>query len=144
MSESNGYATRDEFLATSKRRYRDVPIAGKKYRIRSLTEGEWSELQLVTLGVKEGIDREEGIRTSDARLIVATVVDANGQLIFKDTDVARLAYCDAGITEPLVKEIRKHCGAAGVEDSLKNFGATGDGDSPSSSCEQLEPQPATA
>ena len=143
MSSSNGYATRDIFLAASQRRYKDVTVAGMKHRIRSLTEGEWSEHQLETLGVKEGIDREEGIRTSDARLIVATVVDADGQLIFKDTDVARLAHCDAGITEPLVRAIRVHCGAAGVEEAKKNSSTDGGDGLPCSSLEAPPLEPAT-
>jgi hypothetical protein len=115
-----------------------------KHRIRSLTEGEWSEHQLETLGVKEGIDREEGIRTSDARLIVATLVDADGQPILKDTDVARLAFVDAGVTEPLVREIRKHCGASGVEEAKKNSSTDGGDGSPCSSSEAHPLESATA
>lgn len=144
MSSSNGYATRDMFLAVSQRRFKDVLIAGMKYRIRSLTEGEWSDHQAETMGFKNGTSQEEGFRTSDARLIALTVVDGNGTPIFRDTDVPRLAYCDAGLTEPLVREIRRHCGAAGVEDSLKNLGVTGEGDSLSSSSAALEPQASTA
>lgn len=144
MSESNGYATRDMFLAVSKRRFKDVTVAGLKYRIRSLFEGEWSEHQVETMGLKSGVSQEDGFRTSDARLIVATVVDGNGDPIFRDTDVPRMAYCDAGLTEPLAKEIRRHCGAGGVGDSLKNLGTTGDGDSPTSCSGPPAPAPATA
>lgn len=144
MSDSNGYATRDMLLSATKRRFKDVAVAGMKYRIRSLFEGEWSEHQVETMGFKSGVTQEDGFRTSDARLIVSTVVDADGELIFRDTDVPRLAYCDAGLTEPLAREIRRHCGAGGVEDSLKNFGTTGDGGSPTSCSEPREPQHATA
>lgn len=144
MSSSNGYATRDQFFAAPARRYKDVEIAGFKFRIRSLTEGEWSALQVAAMDLENGGRNVEEFKLSDSRLIVATVVDGNGELVFRDTDVARLPHQDAGLTEPLVRAIRRHCGLAGVEESKKNSSTTGDGDTPTSSCEQQQPEPATA
>jgi hypothetical protein len=142
MSES--YATRDQFFAAPTRRYKDVEIAGMKFRIRSLTEGEWSELQLATLDLENGGRNIDAIKFSDPRLIVAAVVDAGGEPVFTATDVARLSHADAGMTEPLVRAIRRHCGLVGVEESKKNLGTTGEGDSPSSSSAEREPQGAMA
>jgi hypothetical protein len=144
MSSSNGYATREQFFEQPERRFKDVSVAGMKYRIRSLTEGEWSAHQIGSMDLTNGGNSAEGLKSSDARLIVACVVDANGAPIFRDTDVARLAYSDAGMTEPLVRAIRQHCRVIGVEDSVKNCDSTGGDGSPTSSCEPQPPVPATA
>lgn len=143
MSASNGYATRDQFFALPARRFKDITICGMKFRIRSLLEGEWAAHQLGNLDLVNGGNNMDGLKSSDARLIVACVVNGDGDLVFTDTDVPRLAYADAGLTEPLVRAIRLHCRVVDVEEAKKNSSTTGGDGSPTSSCEQQQREPAT-
>ena len=136
------YATRDDFFAAPARRYRDVEVGGLKFRIRSLTEGEWADLQLANFNLDTGERDWDAWKLSDPRLIVASVVNEKDEPVFTDTDVARLAHADAGLTEPLVRAIRAHCALMSVEDAKKNSSTTGDDGSPCSSSEPRE-QPAT-
>lgn len=134
MSSSNGYATKDQFLAGGSRRYKDVALGGMKLRLRSLTEAEWSEFELGSYDFARGEWNEQGVRTSDARLIALAVVDANGDRMFTSKDVPQLMQLDAGVIVPLVRAIRQHCGlTADVEEVEKNLVAAGGVDSPSSS-----------
>src|SRR5688500_1821391 len=129
MSASNGYATRDEFFALAKRRFKDIEIAGMKFRIRSLTEGEWAAHQMETWDYENGGRNLDGVKSSDARLIAACVVNAAGEPVFNDTDVPRLAYADVGLTEPLVRANRLHCRVVDVDEAKKNSSTTGEVDS---------------
>lgn len=137
MTTSNGFLSRDEFLSATKRRFREVSLPGGKHvRIRSITAGEWADIETKNLNLKQGGLNATGIRNSDLRLIVATVCDGDGQTIFSDSDLPKLAEADAAMTQPLVREIREHCGLTkDVEDALKNCGTTGGGGLPSSSAE---------
>lgn len=138
------YATRDDFFALPTRRFKDVPLAGMKFRIRSLLEGEWAAHQLGNLDLTNGGNNMDGLKSSDARLIVACVVNAAGEPVFTDTDVPRLAYSDAGWTEPLVREIRRHCRVVDVEEAKKNSSTTGGDGSPTSSSGPQPQEPVTA
>lgn len=128
------YATRDDFFAATKRRFAEVTLwNGKQARIRSLTEGEWQAIDIQSWDLKKGTMTRAGVLESNARLIAAAVVDGEGNPIFTELDVPRLSAIDAALLEPLVRDIRRHCGLRGdVEDALKNFAATEDDASPSS------------
>jgi hypothetical protein len=142
MSSSNGYATRDDFFAAPERRFTDTTsrLLGKKVRIRSMTEGEWAAVDIGNWDLEKGGQSESGIKSSNVRLMLATIVDGNDTPIFTDTDGPRLERVDSAIIEPLVREIRAHCGLRGdVEDSVKNLDGTGGGDSPCSSVELSTP-----
>lgn len=128
-------ATRDDFLAATKRRYKEVPLwTGKIARVRSLTETEFQDIDIRNINFQKGGLSAPGLRSSNARLIVATVCDANGEPIFGEADVPRLAAVDSALIEPLVREIRDHCGLRqDAEEILKNFGPTeGEGSASSS------------
>lgn len=139
MTTSNGFAGRDDFLAATKRRYKPVPLwGGKTARIRSLTAAEYAEIDAKNIDFRKGGLSANGVRNSNLRLIIASVCDGNGEPIFLESDLDKLASIDVAMVEPLVKEIKEHCGLRqDVESALKNLEATGAGDSPSSSAEQL-------
>jgi len=87
MSEGNGFATRDDFFAATKRRYKEVPLwTGKKARIRSIFENEFQEIDVRNIDFRKGGLSAVGIRSSNARLIVLTVCDGQGEPLFTEQD----------------------------------------------------------
>lgn len=138
MSSSNGYVTRDALFALPQRRFKDVVVRGLKFRLRSLTEGEWADIEVGSIDLRRGGNSEDGIKSSNVRLLIATVVDADGQPVFTALDTARLSLLDSAIIEPLVRQAREHCGLREtLEDSRKNCETTGEEGLPSSSPEPL-------
>jgi hypothetical protein len=126
---------KDDFFAANKRRFKDVALpGGGSARIRSLTAGEWADIDARNTDAKNGGLSVAGMKNSDRRLIVASVVDADGNPIFAESDIPKLGELDSGMTIPLVRAIREHTGLKGdVEDALKNSEATTGGSSPTSS-----------
>lgn len=129
------FASRADFETGTKRRYKPVPLwNGKKARIRSISEAEFQEIDIRNINFTKGGLSAPGVKSSNARLLIATVVDGNGEPIFRDTDVAFLSSLDTALIEPLVREVRDHCGLRQDSDELlKNFEPTGDEGSASSS-----------
>ena len=84
MSEANGYVTRDElFGKPTQRRFKDVVVQGKKFRLRSLTAGELNPWAAKSQDV-------DGAATAGPRLIVLMVVNGDGQRICPVCQVAVL------------------------------------------------------
>lgn len=137
MTTNNGFAGRDDFLSATKRRFKEVPLwGGKKARIRSLTAAEYAEIDAKNIDFRKGGLSANGVRNSNLRLIIASVCDCDGQPVFQELDLDKLAGIDVALVEPLVKEIKEHCGLRqDVEAALKNSGTTGEEGSPSSSAE---------
>lgn len=142
MTMSNGFAGKDYFFAAAKRRFKEVALAdGNKVRIRSLTAAEWADIDARNVDMKKGGLSAVGLRNSDLRMIVAAVVDGEGNPVFTDGDLQQLGQIDAGIVVPLVKAIKEHSGLRqDVEDALKNLSTTADS---GSSCSSAEPSPTT-
>lgn len=130
--------TKADFLAAGKRRFKEVTIHGfGTCRIRSMTEGEWSAMDLQNLD-KKGAFSVANYRYSDARLIAFCVCDGDGNRVFGDGDLDAIMGLDTSVVAPLLKEIREHCGLrGGVEEAEKNLSGTGDAGSPCSSAEPL-------
>lgn len=138
MSANNGFATREDFRAAAKRRFKELPavplLGGKPCRIRSLTAAEYSEIDSKNIDFRRGGLNPAGVKASNVRLVIACVCDGDGQQVLDDTDAAWLSGVDSGLIEPLVRDIKDHCGLrSDVEDQLKNFATTADSGSPSSS-----------
>jgi hypothetical protein len=135
---TNGFATRDDFLGATKRRFREVVLpGGKKARIRSLNAAEWAEADSANYDFKKGGGLSRvGVKESDLRLIAACVCDDDGNPLFNVGDIQALGTIDTAILLPLIREIKEHCGISrDVEDTLKNFAPTTDSASRSSSAE---------
>lgn len=146
MTASNGFMTREHFLAARKRRFKEVELPGfGKCRIRSMTEFEWSALDMKNIDKQKGGLNWNAYRYSDARLIAFCVVDGDGEPVFSDADLDVIMGFDTSIIVPLRKEILEHCGLRGtVEESEKNLSGTGDAGSPCTSSAPPAPEPATA
>lgn len=146
MTTSNGFLSKADFLAAKKRRFKEFELPGLgKCRIRSMTEGEWSALDMKNIDKKNGGYNWAAYRLSDARLIAFCLVDASGERIFGDEDLESIMEFDTSIIAPLRKEIVEHCGIRGtVEAAEKNLSGTGDAGTPSDSCSRPAQQPSTA
>lgn len=133
------YATASDFLSPN-RRFKETSLwNGKKVLIRSLFESEYSQIDVENIDASKGGLSRDGMRLSNCRIVLATVCGADPaaenfqQPMFKPTDLKALFGADTIVIEPLVKEIREHCGLRqDTEELLKNSeGISGDG-SPSS------------
>ena len=138
VTTNNGFAGKDDFFAAAKRRFKEVPLPfGKSVRIRSLTAAEWADIDAKNVDLKRGGLSAIGMRNSDFRLVIASVCDSNGQPVFADSDLDKLAAVDVAMIVPLVRAIKDHSGLRqDSEDALKNCGTTADSGSPCSSVEQ--------
>lgn len=102
MAEKTGNLSMDDVLAANDVEYAEIEgftKGGKTFRIQSLTAGdliEWSE-------ANEG----EAKRTAGLRLIVKSLVDADGKRIADDTHIAVFRKKSHKVTERIVKEILK-------------------------------------
>ena len=117
---------KDAFFSATNRRFKDVPLpGGQSARIRSLTAAEWADIDAKNTDIKRGGLSATGLKNSDFRLIIASVVDVEGNPVFNDGDLPKLGEIDAGVTIPLVRAIREHSGLRGdVEDAIKNSETT--------------------
>lgn len=92
------FESAEEVLAAPDIEYDTVPgFDGRQFRIKSLTAGdmiEWSE-------ANEG----EAKRTAGLRLIVKSVVNSKGEVIFGDKHIAMLRAKSHKATENIVKGI---------------------------------------
>ena len=119
MTKSNGYVKRDELFANPPgRRFADETVEGfGKVRIRSLTAREKTKYDSAAINSKGGINTKS-LLTANARLIVACVVDGEGNPVFSEADIDKLQDMDAGVIEELASRCGKHCGI--TEDTEKN------------------------
>lgn len=134
MSESNGYAKKEDLFASPFRRdYADHEQtfngAVRKFRIQTLNDAEKGEHDGEAVNSK-GRFRRESVATANARLIALCCVDGDGQRIFSRSDVATLQQYDSAEVEQLAAACRRHCGWE--EEPEKNLAATDDDDSLSS------------
>lgn len=118
------YATRNDLLnAPPQRRFADVTVHGRNFRLRSLMAGEANRITCRHLAAEDEDARASALSSLPARYIVQCVVDADGNRILSDTDVVTiLDTWDAAFTADLAAACQKHCGA--TEDSEKNSVAT--------------------
>lgn len=110
MTTTNGYATRDVFLAPAKRRFKDVmlPVRGIKLRIRSLMEREKEEYEAAFF--RGDTVRKDKLVDSRRRLIVLCLCDADGQPILSNADLDSLKDLDGADIAHLARECEEHCG----------------------------------
>jgi hypothetical protein len=110
MSEGNGFATRDQFIGASPRTFRNVEVEGLgKVRIRSITELERAKMEAPNY-TKKGTINLDKLGDARCRLIVAAVVDGEGNPILTNNDVQFLRNKDSKIINQLAEAIGEHCG----------------------------------
>ena len=96
------YATAQDLLSATERRYKEVAIQGKMYRLRSITEGERYPLELLLSS-----DDPEEKKLFKATLLSLLWVDENDNLILTpgqaqdllDVDAAYIALLTAAAFE---------------------------------------------
>lgn len=118
------YATRDDLIGQPlQRRFADVEIQGKKFRLSSLSAGEANSLTCRHMAADDEDDRAKALASLPARYIVQCLVDDKGNRILGETDVVKiLDNWDASFTADLAAACQKHCGA--TEDAEKNSETT--------------------
>lgn len=125
------FADREAFFAATKRRFReiDVPVVGR-VKIRSLKEIDRQQLDRDVLK-KDGSLREDRYAEARLRLIVASVVDADGNLVFTDEDLPKLRELDYAVTRAIEKACLEHQGADAdeIKELAKNSEAINGSDS---------------
>lgn len=127
MSEQNGFITREAALQRKPRRFAEIEIEGwGKFRIRSLTERERSAQFEASIRGANGQVVHRKLGDLKCQLIVLTVVDADGNLLFTNNDIPELREQDSALTNTLVDFIHKHCriNATDLEELEKNSAAT--------------------
>lgn len=106
----------------AKRRFATVSIEGLgNVRIRSLTELERSRLEASMRDKRGNLNTTKQVEIK-CRVIVAAVVDEEGNQVFTNSDIAQLGQQDSKITNELVEAIQAHCGWSDddLEDLEKN------------------------
>lgn len=105
------YASRDDLLTPSKRRFRDVtlPVSGQRVRIRSLMESEKEAFEAEML-TRDGSTSKARLRDARRRLVVLCLVDENGDPLLQPGDVDALSSLDGADVGHLADEIQVHVG----------------------------------
>lgn len=119
-------AGRDDLLGSFVRRfaYIPVPAAGKRFRVRNLSELERSQYENSLLNAK-GRLRGDRLLEIKVRMIQIAVVDDDGKLLYGLADVPQLIQQDSQVIDQLVSGIKLHCGFSDddLEGLEKNYGA---------------------
>jgi hypothetical protein len=136
---TSNYASAADILSARSRRFKDATVLGMKVRLRSITAGEYAQVER---RLTESASKAKG--TSDAKraaalaggyalLIKLCVCDGNGEPLFTDDQVAQLQTVDARVSQALVNDCMEHCGLSGadLEDLAKNSAETAGDGSPS-------------
>lgn len=123
MSEGNGYASRQDFLAPAQRRYKDVklPRKGLKFKIRSLFEGE-KEAYEASLMTPKGDLSKDNLLKARRRLIALCLCDGSGERLLSDADIDSLKDLDSADMAYLQEQIQDHIGFSegDIEGLVKN------------------------
>ncbi len=136
---SNGYASLEDLEGLcGLRQYEDVVIQHPasqqplKFRIQSITEAEWAEISSGNFDTKRGGLSARGLQQSDARLVAASLVDGDGNLLLRGSDaVSKVSQLGASIVEPLVRACRELNNLRAAEDEEGNSPAGSGSDSSS-------------
>jgi len=130
-------ADRSAFQRAAERRYAETTIEDfGKVRMRSMSEMEQTELDESRLDKDRNIDPGK-LREYIARLMIAVLVNENGEAILGEVDIPMLRKMDFAISDRISDACLSHVRGKSVEDSAKNLPPIGGGGSPSSS--QSEP-----
>jgi hypothetical protein len=116
--------TREQLLGLTSRRYKTVPIAGLKFRIRNLSEAEKSDFEASVLNSEAKYSLSK-IRQQRRRLICLCLVNDHNEPLLKPEDSEQLKAIDGLVTSKLYDECREHCGFEenDLEELVKNSDA---------------------
>ena len=101
-----------------KRRHSEATVEGfGTFRIQNLTAAEQNTLNRKNFNSK-GVQLPNEILKANARLIIACIVDEDGDRVFVDADIKELLDLDAAILDEVIGEVADHCGLN--DDAAKN------------------------
>lgn len=122
-----GYLTRDEILNADDREYEDVecPEWGGTVRLRSLSAKEFDDYQKSIVQQKRG-NRTVNLENVRAKLVIRCAVDALGNALFGESDLATLGKKSSKPIDRLFEAAQKLVGMSDedVEELVEDFGAT--------------------
>lgn len=125
----NSYLTKDQILAAQDRQYKEVEVKewGGFVRLQSLDAD--AALQQEAIGKK----REKGDATANplTSMLAASIVDAQGNTLFTEKDVAALGKKSPAVLVRLINEVKELNKLGDAEEG--NSGASQGVGSPSSS-----------
>lgn len=111
MSESNGYATREQAIVPDERKYKDIHIPGVgKVQIQTITELERSRMEAQNY-TKKGTINVEKMADGKCRLIVV----GTSQPKFTMNDVQYLRQRDSQTIDVWAEGIAEFCGISGKD-----------------------------
>lgn len=123
MTTNDEFGSRADFLTPDERRFKVVtlPISGKRFRIRSLTEGEKEAYEAGLCNAKGDVTKET-VLGARRRLIALCLCDGKGERLLTDADVEGIKIKDSADMEYLQQECQAHVGLEGgqVKDKEKN------------------------
>jgi hypothetical protein len=97
--------TREEFLAArNRRRFKAVTVGDFHFRIRSLTEREFAEIDAAQYDPETYKVTPDAYAASRRLLVVRCVCDADGNPVLTDADVDGLEDMDSEVAETLMSE----------------------------------------
>lgn len=111
MTTNDEFGSRADFLAPDERRFKVVtlPVSGKRFRIRSLTEGEKEAYQASLCNAKGEVTKDT-IIGSRRRLIAICLCDGKGERLLTDADVDGIKIKNSTDMEYLQQECQAHVG----------------------------------
>lgn len=118
----NGLANRAKFLQPAERRYTEIEIEDfGRIRLQSLSEREQADYDMSILDSKGRWSRRAA-SNARRRLIALTVVDADGNRVFHDSEIDALGELDGQIANAIYEAAEAHCGSAAkqIEQAEKN------------------------
>lgn len=130
-SWSREYGSADDFFHLPTVEFREVEAGGRLWRVRGLSAGERDSYEASMLK-GQGANQSVDMSHARAKLIALGTVDATGQRIFKDTDVARISRKPAAVLEPLFQAIRDLSGMSDADIAELTGNSSGPDDDSSS------------
>lgn len=108
---------REALLGLTKRRFLEVQCGEMTFRLQSLTEAEKSRFEKAILTSKGSI-KDDARR----RLLIATLVDGDGNRLLTDADMRQLSELDGKVSQKLAAAAMEHTGftESDMDDLEKN------------------------
>jgi hypothetical protein len=123
MTTNDEFGSRADFLAPDERRFKVVtlPVSGKRFRIRSLFEGEKEAYEASLCNAKGDVTKDT-ILGARRRLIALCLCDGKGERLLTDADVDGIKIKNSADMEYLQKECQTHVGfkQGDIEALVKN------------------------
>lgn len=135
---SNGFASADQLQAAAgRRRYGEtiLPVGGLRVRFQSWKEAELASYDTEVMSRTGRELRKDRVEDATRRFLVRSLVDGNGNRLYRDDQADLLKEWDTANTQHLYEQVRQFVGLDRdhIGDLVKNSEATLVVDTPSGS-----------